>query len=80
MDGQEKFLLTELPVVDAIYISLTEKTISEEKYERAQYGRNLESEICELTHDLNLDALLLADVFENLRQTCNADYGLDSCR
>ena len=35
MDGREKFLLTELPPVDAFYSSLSEGTITPEEYERA---------------------------------------------
>ena len=36
MDRQEKFLLTELPPIDAFYSSLTEASISITEYERAQ--------------------------------------------
>ena len=36
MDGREKFLMTELPPVDAFYSSLSEETITNEEYERAQ--------------------------------------------
>ena len=36
MDGRDKFLLTELPPIDAFYSSLSEETITPEEYERAQ--------------------------------------------
>ena len=36
MDGPEKFLLTELPPMDAFCSSLTEASISTTEYERAQ--------------------------------------------
>ena len=36
MDGGDKFLLTELPPIDAFYSSLSKDTITPEEYERAQ--------------------------------------------
>ena len=36
MNGAEKFLLTELPPIEAFYSSLTEASISTTDYERAQ--------------------------------------------
>ena len=36
MDGRDKFLLTELPLIGAYYSSLSEETINSEEYERAQ--------------------------------------------
>ena len=80
MDGREKFLLTELPSIDAFYSSLSEETITPEKYERAQkVWREFNIESMQQYHDvyLNLDVLLKPHVFENFRQTCIMDYGLD---
>ena len=67
MDGPEKFLLTELPPIDAFYSSLTEASISTTEYERAQkvwqeFGiKNMRE-----YHDLylNFDVLLLADILK----------------
>ena len=36
MDGRDKFVLTELPPIDAFYSSLSEETITPEEYDRAQ--------------------------------------------
>ena len=80
MDGSDIFLLTELPPIDAFYSSLSEETITSEEYERAQkVWREFNIENMQQYHDLflNLDVLLLADVFENFRQTCILNYGLD---
>ena len=80
MDGRDKFILTELPPIDAFYSSLFEETITSQEYERAQIlGREFNIENMQQYHDLylNLVVLLLADVFENFRQTCIMDYGLD---
>ena len=80
MDGREKFLLTELPSIDAFYSSHSEETITPEEYERAQkVWREFNIENMQQYHDLylNLVVLLLADVFENFRQTCIMDYDLD---
>ena len=79
MDGRDKFLLTEFPPIDAFYSSLSEETITPEEYERAQkVWSEFNIENMQQYHDLylNLDVLLLADVFENFRQTCIMDYGL----
>ena len=80
MDGRDEFLLTELPPIDAFYSTLSEETITPEEYDRAQnVWREFGIENMQQYHDLylNLDVLLLADVFENFRQTCILDYGLD---
>ena len=75
MNGRDKFLLTELPLIDAFYSSLSQETITPEEYERAQKVWR-EFKIKNMQQYLNLDVLLLADVFENFRQTCILDYGL----
>ena len=72
--------MTELPPIDAFYCSLSEETITPEEYDRAQnVWREFGIENMQQYHDLylNLDVLLLADVFENFRQTFILDYGLD---
>ena len=82
MDGRETFFLTELYPIDAFYGSLSEETITLEEYERAQkVWREFKIKNMQQYHDLylNHDVLLLADVFENFRQTCILNYGLDSC-
>ena len=79
MDGRDNFLLTELPPIDAFYSSLSTETITQEEYDRAQnMWREFGIENMPQHYDLylNLDVFLLADVFENSRQTCILDYGL----
>ena len=79
MDGRDKILLTELPPIDAFYSSLSEETITPEEYVRAQKvwsEFNIEK-MQQYDLYLNLDVLLLTDVFENVRYTCLIDYGLD---
>ena len=71
MNGREQFLLTELPPIDAFYRSLSEETITLEEYVRAQkVWRKFNIENMQQYHDLylNLDVLLLADVFENFHK------------
>ena len=63
MDGPEKFLLTELPPIDAFYSSLNEASISTTEYERAQkVSQEFGVKNMREYHDLylNLDVLLLA--------------------
>ena len=80
MDGRDKYLLSELPPMDAFYSSLSEETITPEEYDRAQkVWREFGIENMQQYHDLylNLGVFMLADVFENFRQTCILDHGLD---
>ena len=80
MEGPEEFLLTEMPPINEFYSSLPEASISTAEYERAQkVGQEFCIKNMREYHDLylNLDVLLLADIFENFRKTCIADYGLD---
>ena len=71
MDGPEKFLLTELPPIDAFCSSLTEASTSTTEYERAQYvwqEFGIKSRREYHDHYLNLDVLLLAYIFENFER------------
>ena len=66
VDGRDKFLLTELSPIDAFCSSLSDESITPEKYERAQRVlREFSIENMQQYHDLylNLDVLLLADIF-----------------
>ena len=80
MTGPEKFQETQLPPIDCFYDNLKDEPLKSEDYERAkatwdQFGiRNLRE-----YHDLYLkmDVLLLADVFENFRETVFREHKLD---
>ena len=80
MDSFERFDETCLPPQEAFYSSLSDEGITDDDYKHAQEVwdtfdcRNIGD-----YHDLYLktDVLLLADVFENFRQTAMATYGLD---
>ena len=66
MNERDKFLLTALTPIDTFYSSLSEETITPEEYERSQkVWREFNIENMQQYHDLylNLDVLLLADVF-----------------
>jgi hypothetical protein len=76
----EKFNERSLPPIEAFYSKLTEKHVAQKDYE---YSHRVWTEMKINTmgewHDLYLkiDVLLLADIFENLRQTCYQYYKLD---
>ena len=80
MDEFDKFEDTELPPIKAFYSILNNKDISDDDYLQAQSvwdAFNI-TDMGEY-HDLYLksDVLLLADVFENFRNTCTKYYNLD---
>ena len=81
MDSWEKFDETALPPKEGFYSNLNLKDISDEDYVHAQKVRDV-FEINNLGeyHDLYVqsDTLLLADVYENFRNTCLEKYQLDS--
>ena len=80
MDSSERFDETSLPNKEAFYSKLNLEDITDKDYERAQkvwevFGiKNLGE-----YHDLYVqsDTLLLADVFENFRDTYIEIYELD---
>ena len=80
MDSREKFNENSIPPKEAYYSKLNEEDISDADYAHVQ---NL-WEVFKIKdigddHDLyvQIDTLLLADVFENFRDKCVEIYGLD---
>ncbi|XP_077262575.1 uncharacterized protein LOC143897644 [Temnothorax americanus] len=80
VDSLDKLRETDLPPREVFYSSLTDETASESDYEHATrvWRRFRVRDLGEYS-DLYLktDVLLLADIFENFRDTCMASYGLD---
>ena len=80
MDSFERFEEGELPPQEAFYSKLNLSEISDEDYKHAQnVWENIGCKDLGEYHDVYLctDVLLLADVFENFRQTCHENYELD---
>ena len=79
-DGFDKLNATRLPPKEAFYSKLNDVDISETDYQHAQkVWETFEMKAMRDYHDLYLesDVLLLADVFENFRDVCHENYGLD---
>ena len=82
MDSFSKFDDTKLPSKEDFYRQLTDDNISDDDYSRAQNVWNtFNLKNMGEYHDLYLktDVNLLADVFENFRNTCLSYYKLDPC-
>ena len=80
MDDFSRFDETCLPPQEAFYSSLSDEGISEEDYKHAhEVWDTFDCRNIGDYHDLYLktDVLLLADVFENFRQTALSTYKLD---
>ena len=79
-DSIDKLSSTKLPPIDAFYSKLNDTHITEEDYHHAQnVWDTFEMKTMRSYLDLYLksDVLLLADVFENFRDVCSINYGLD---
>ena len=80
MDNPERLQETQLPPKRAFYSKLNNKDISDEDYTHAQkIWKEFEMKTMKDYHDLylELDVLLLADVFEIFREVCLDNYKLD---
>ena len=80
MDNFERFEEQALPSIDKFYSELNLEGISKTDYQHAQkVWENFEIRDLGDYHDLYLinDVMLLADVFENFRDTCLSIYQLD---
>lgn len=83
IDDWSKLDLTHLPDKDDFFDKLKEEHISDADYERAQkvwdvFDCNTLGDYSDIY--LKSDILLLADIFENFRNTCFKHYGLDSAQ
>ena len=80
MDGWDKFNEKIIPSKDSFYSNLTLKNISEKDYAHANnvFKKFNINNLCEY-YDLYVrsDTLLLADIYENFRQSCLKNYELD---
>ena len=80
MDGWDKFNEKIIPGKELFYSNLILENISETDYAHAKnvFKKFNFNNLCEY-HDLYVrsDALLLADIFENFRQSCSKNYELD---
>ena len=80
MNSFDKFGEEQLPAKDKFYSRLSEEDITKEDYEKAKnIWKHFNIKNLGEYHDLYLktDVLLLTDVFENFRDVCMKDYGLD---
>ena len=80
IDSFDKLNETQLPPKDAFFSKLNDKDINEENYQHAKnVWKTFNMKTFREYHDLylKLDVLLLADVFENFRDVCIKNYGLD---
>ena len=80
VDNPERLQETQLPPKSAFYSKLNNKDISDEDYIHAQkIWKEFKMKTMKDYHDLylELDVLLLADVFENFREVCLDNYKLD---
>ena len=80
MDGWNKFNEKVLPSKESFYSSLTMEDISETDYTHAKNAfKKININNLGEYHDLYVrsDTLLLADIFENFRQSCLENYELD---
>ncbi|KYN11002.1 hypothetical protein ALC57_16854 [Trachymyrmex cornetzi] len=80
IDCSEKLNELRLPSRESFYSSLTDSTVSESDYAHAvnvwqRFSIQTLGEYSDLY--LKIDVLLLADVFENFRESCITSYGLD---
>ena len=80
LSNMERYTPIQRPSKDAFYSSLTEKDISEIDFTHTQRVLN-HFDMTDFRDYQNFylltDVLLLADVFENFRDTCLQNYGLD---
>ena len=80
MDSWERFSETSLPDKEKFYSKLNDENITDEEYAHGQtVWEVFECKTLGDYHDLYVktDVALLADVFENFRNLCQEQYGLD---
>ena len=80
MDSRERFSEMRLPDKEKVYSKLNNDHITDEEYAHAQaVWEYFECKTLGDYHDLYVktDVALLADVFENFRNLCLEQYGLD---